>query len=389
MQTFQLKLQIDFYSNSKEVIMYRNITLLMLLSMAGRVSLHAEEIHEAVTSGDREKVNSVLFSDKYRYTNPLTQMNENGYLPIHIAAKQGNLEMIPFLIHMDSDVTARTRNGLTAAEVAQRNNNDKVATTLRTMELHSAIARGKTEQASQILKDNAQLAQESANGEKAIHVAAEFSREEMVKPLIDAGADPNAQTERIKETPLHMASTPGVTITLLRNGAKPNVMGHRKNSPLHEAADDNFKVGEYLIQAGAKVNAQNKFGYTPLHNAVTAENTELIRVLIDNKAKVNIQSDQGRTPLHVSRSEQTAQILINAGADVNIQDKDGDTQLHNPFVLTKPKVVATLIANGADVTITNTNGKTPLDVAQKRKYIGIPDRTITLLKEAKQTQAVK
>jgi len=363
--------------------MYRNLTLLMLLSMAGRVSLHAEEIHEAVTSGDRERVYSVLVSDKYRYTNPLTQMNENGYLPIHIAAKQGDLVMIQLLSHMGSDDTARTRDGLTAAEVAQRNNNDKVATTLRTMELHSAIAHGKTEQASQILKDNAQLAQESANGEKAIHVAAEFSREEMVKPLIDAGANPNAQIEGSKETPLHMASTPGVTITLLRNGAKPNVTDYRKNSPLHVASDDNFKVGEYLIQAGAKVNAQNKIGQAPLHDAVLRENTELIRVLIDNGAKVNVQHNRGKTPLHYAGSEQTAHMLINAGADVNIQDENGDTPLHSPFVITNPKVVATLIANGADVTITNTVGRTPLEEAQESRT---PPRTISMLKKAQDSQ---
>jgi hypothetical protein len=61
-----------------------------------------------------------------------------------------------------------------------------------------------------------------------------------------------------------------------------------------------------LIGGGADVNAKDVSGKTPLHWAVTAEQTEIVRILLANGADVNAKdckppwSDgQGNTPLNL------------------------------------------------------------------------------------------
>ena len=66
-------------------------------------------------------------------------------------------------------------------------------------------------------------------------------------------------------------------------------------TPLHLAADNGHKeIVELLIAKGADVNAKNKGGSTPLHEAKTKEVGEL---LIVEGANVNAKNSLGRTPL--------------------------------------------------------------------------------------------
>ena len=57
-----------------------------------------------------------------------------------------------------------------------------------------------------------------------------------------------------------------------------------------------------LIQNGAEVNAQNAFGYTPLHWAVSNGHLETVKVLVENGANVWIKSGAGQTPRDMANS---------------------------------------------------------------------------------------
>jgi len=93
-----------------------------------------------------------------------------------------------------------------------------------------------------------------------------------------------------------------------------------------------------LIQRGANVNAKNSQRETPLHKAVINPRIRMILV----------------------------ELLIKAGAKVNESVKGG-TPLHYAVQLSRTDLVTILVANGADLTIKDNRGDTPLDLCKQFK----------------------
>ena len=94
------------------------------------------------------------------------------------------------------------------------------------------------------------------------------------------------------------------------------------------------KEVEWLIEAGADVNAQDNDNRTPLHNAVRFGARKIVELLIKNGANVNAQTKQQMTPLHmiglIGNSDNQyaiAEILLNNGADVNLKNWHDKTPL--------------------------------------------------------------
>jgi len=66
-------------------------------------------------------------------------------------------------------------------------------------------------------------------------------------------------------------------------------------TPLHLAAKENHKdVAEFLLASGADVNAQDKYGFTPLDLALSSYHyIDVVTLLLDKGANVNARSFQG------------------------------------------------------------------------------------------------
>ena len=100
------------------------------------------------------------------------------------------------------------------------------------------------------------------------------------------------------------------------------------------------QIMEILIANGADVKAKGCFGYTPLHIAVvgSSDNTKrknyVVKLLIENGADINARDNTGQTALHRAvynhnNDESTVRYLVENGADVNAKDRGGNTPLHN------------------------------------------------------------
>ena len=72
------------------------------------------------------------------------------------------------------------------------------------------------------------------------------------------------------------------------------------------------EIAELLIVEGADVNAREKGGGTPLHQATYGDHVEVAELLIANGADVNAQDDGGYTPMDYSFGE-TASLLLEHG----------------------------------------------------------------------------
>lgn len=168
-------------------------------------------------------------------------------------------------------------------------------------------------------------------GLTALQVAAGAGLLDMVKLLLNAGADVNAPGSNIGgRTALRVATGTGsleMVKILLDAGADPNARGSQigGRTPLQVAAGArSLDMVQLLLNAGANVNARALYlgGRTALRVAAGAGSLEMVKLLLNAGADVNAPPAQkdDLTALQCAaggRSLEMLKILLDAGAIVN------------------------------------------------------------------------
>lgn len=143
---------------------------------------------------------------------------------------------------------------------------------------------------------------------------------DLVKKLLNEGANVNYRDNSNKfiknRTPIHIAVNEGhgeVVKLLLDNGAdftartSPGGM-----QPLHDAAYEGFKdIAQLLIEKGADVNSRDRYGWTPLHTAVSRKHKDLVRLFIETGADLASKNSDGKTPFQVADNDEIIELLNN------------------------------------------------------------------------------
>ncbi len=107
------------------------------------------------------------------------------------------------------------------------------------------------------------------------------------------------------------------------------------STALHIASDcGRLDIVKYLVEQGANVNARDWFPKTPLHWACERSRLEIVEFLVANGADVNAVCDNnGRTPLHYACQRGKLEIvkcLVTHGANLDVKDKQfGRTPLED------------------------------------------------------------
>ena len=199
-----------------------------------------------------------------------------------------------------------------------------------------------------------------------LHFAAHRGYSDIVKLLIDAGADVNAEEGNYsKSNPLHWAAKEGnlqVVKILVENGAKLDVKDNwfnltpfgwsiLVNCPFDEGSIENRhpEVREYLLSQGAqwdifsaialnKIDVVNslveanpkilddRLGFVmdefqPLHFAIKNMMSEIVELLLEKGANINALTSLGVTPLCMAtkiEDRQIIELLIGNNADVDL-----------------------------------------------------------------------
>jgi uncharacterized protein len=236
----------------------------------------------ATQQGDIETVAALLSAG----ANVDETVPNSGLTPLMIAATGGYVEVTELLLNMSANTDAVDSNGTTALHQAVKNKFGLgVVKTL--------LAHG-TNPNARINNPNAVDANQSSyGGAKAptgvslqgatpLLLAAGSNHLDMVKLLLEAGADPLIPTEQ------------NVTTLMMSAGA-----GTGLNSSDAETAEE-IETTSLLIKLGADVNAVGHFGWTPLHLAAYHGRDTIIDLLINNGANPNVMDEFGQTPLSIS-----------------------------------------------------------------------------------------
>lgn len=141
----------------------------------------------------------------------------------------------------------------------------------------------------------------------------------------------------------------------VQSGNEVNIFDEDGQTLLMKAAmnTSNPDVVNLLIDADADVNAQNKYGLTPLMIAAGKNNLAAVKLLLNNGANVNATSKKGITALHLSMFSKNSELikeLLRAGADVNAQEEKHITALmiaSSEEVNASPDIKEMLIKAGA------------------------------------------
>ncbi len=172
--------------------------------------------------------------------------------------------------------------------------------------------------------------QKNKEGKAPLHCAFTENKQDVVRRLIDAGADFEATTGEEGSNPLHMAAKSGSAESV--RTAHQGREGFLKK--------DSEKNPEKIRFVNA-MNAQDKYGRTPLMHAIRAN-------FIDSTVT-----------------------FLQAGALPNVKNsKTGDTALHYAAEMGLTSIVKALLAFGAEMEIKNNNGETPLMLACSSKTDG-------------------
>ena len=228
-------------------------------------------------------------------------------------------------------------------------------------------------------------------GLSALHVACLRGHGDVAALLLERGADPNYDGPGY--TPLHWTAGSWETELNGVNGmrAPKDHEWHRMRGVqegklelvkalLEHGADPNVLLEKNPSRYGFTVTSTRPKGSTAYALAALAGEADIMRLLVEHGADPSLKPENGLTPLLMAaglrqhRAENVAleddllaavKVAVEMGADVNETDPGGNTAMHGAAWIRSTKIVQFLADNGADVNALNKQGQSPLYVADR------------------------
>jgi hypothetical protein len=183
---------------------------------------------------------------------------------------------------------------------------------------------------------------------------------------------------------------------LLDKGASPDAIEANDWPAIVEAAGESLEIVKLLLAKGAKINAQQPSqGWTPLTQAITSHQSDVVLYLLEQGADPELPMSDGSTPLHMAvrfGNTTAVEALLKAKINVNARSKEDPNTVHGReedervatvwepgyrvsgrtplFELATqwqehPEIATLLLKAGADPKAVDDNGWTPLHEAAK------------------------
>lgn len=253
----------------------------------------------------------------------LNHQDANGNTLLHLSIDKARAcqDMYKLLINGGADLNIQNQRGLTPLMMAVMINEKKIVRLLLAQpDINPDI--------------------QSAKYGGALQQAAEKCNFDILKMLIEAGADPNPYWDGY----VHYA-------TPLQTACMERRQQCRRN------------MAKYLIENGANVNLQGGSLGSALSAAAHRGDLNIISLLLDKGASTYICDALDRTPIHFSTSDYDGfRAILKAGGNVKVKDKLGRTPLHWAAAAGQPKVIAEILSKvgSAAVDEPDIDGWTPI-----------------------------
>jgi ankyrin repeat protein len=252
-------------------------------------------------------------------------LDHKGWSALHYAGVEGQVESAVYLV----------TQGFAMDAVENPESPKKSERCQKRTPLHLAALRGHTELVRQFIRLGAKIEQEDANQQSAFEYGVKSKSIEMLQCL--------------QEHPLYHSKD--------------------RNTQLLLAATvvDNEEVVSQLILDDVNCNASDESGCTALHLAAMTNAGKVASLILQGgDVALDISDQRMRTPLHYAAQfghVWLIELLCEAGANINYHNNITPTALFIASEQGKTGAVAALLKYKADVSISNKDGLTPLEVA--------------------------
>ncbi len=281
-------------------------------------------LHLAACTGNMDMMKALVGAHKKTNVNLVTH---SGDTPLHIAVKNNQLEMIPYLHSLGAKLDVKDHLGCTP--------------------LNTAVIQGQTEAALQLIALGAKGDARLKQGYSTMHLASQMNNVVVMDALKQKGIPVHIHGGR-QMSPLHVAAMYGsfeAVQYLLAQGAAVDTNLEGGVRPLHLAARSGFyKVVKLLLDQGADVNDVSGVGTTPLHLAAQGEDASIIRKLDQYLVNMHQQESHRVDP---ERFMKTVRLLVEHGALLNSQTPEGYTPTHLAVAEGQSDIASYLIGKGA------------------------------------------
>lgn len=359
-------------------MMPRNLTsMLVLCAVAAVAQEPSDGFYRAIRNNDLASLRALITSSG------VSIKDQHESTPLMYAAAYGSLDAMKLLLDAGADVNAKNAFDVTAllwctndlAKVrllVEKGANVNVRSKQgRTPLLIAATHDGNSGVVKLLIEKGADVAARSQGQNTALIEAADSNDTDSVRILLAKGADVNAKNA-FGDTALMSAATEGnveVMKLLMARGADVNLVDAPESTrvkngpialgnltPLHVAViSGGSDAVKLLLDAGAKVDALDVRGMTPLMLAIGTDRPDIgaIRLLLEKGADKNIKSKAGETAVDWARKFNYPPVLNALGIDHKQVAAAagvlpaGDSPLPNPKEAARKSIALLQRANGS------------------------------------------
>jgi ankyrin repeat protein len=264
----------------------------------------------AAQQGDADSTRILLHAS----AKPNAAQPKSGLTALMIASAEGKAQAVDVLLESGADPNVVDVNGYAALHRVVRDSDyginqegkGAILTITKSLLKHGANPNAR------LVQDKKKLAEEIKAGANAFYgkrttvtiteielqgatplwLASEVGNIDVVKALVEAGADPKIANDR------------GTTALIMASGAGTDVQ--RAREPEERAMA--LETVKFLVEAGVDVNTAGQYGWTALHAASYQGMNDVIAYLVSKGANIDQKDEFGQTPLSISMSVLTKEI---------------------------------------------------------------------------------